>query len=424
MNAVSKISAFPPTVQPGLPQLRILPTGWSREPIGRHIREVRRPVFMIDTEVYQLVTAKRARGGIVPREKLSGREISVKSQFRIEEGDFLISKRQIVHGACGLVPRELDGAIVSNEYGVLRARPSMDSRFLSYLSHSIYFQQTCFHSAIGVHIEKMIFKLDKWLEREFALPPLPEQKKIAEILSTWDKAIETTAKLLANAEAQKRSLMQQLLTGKRRLKGFERSEWREVRLRDIARVIVSNVDKKSSSDELPVRLCNYTDVYKRDFILPTQKFMEATATAEQVRKFRLKVDDVIITKDSETADDIAMPTYVAETANDLICGYHLAIIRPGKDADGRFLKFIFELPHTRHYFGTRANGAIRYGLTIDGIERAEIRVPPIEEQKRIAAVLVAAEETISDHRREIRLLKTAKASLMQQLLTGRRRVTL
>lgn len=253
-------------------------------------------------------------------------------------------------------------------------------------------------------------------------PPLSEQKKIAEILSTWDKAIETTEKLLANAEAQKRALMQQLLTGKRRQKGFG-AEWRVGHLRDFAEVIVSNVDKKSSPDELPVRLCNYTDVYKRDFIAPTQKFMEATATREQIRKFGLKAGDVVITKDSETAEDIAMPTYVAAAADDLVCSYHLAIIRPHQNTVGQYLKFFFELPQTRYYFGTRANGAIRYGLTIDGIESARIRLPPtVNEQKEIASILVDAEVMIFGHRRQIELLQMQKSALMQQLLTGVRRV--
>ncbi|NJM34964.1 MAG: hypothetical protein HC850_09975 [Rhodomicrobium sp.] len=70
------------------------------------------------------------------------------------------------------------------------------------------------------------------LSTKIFLPPLPEQKKIADILSTWDKAIKTIGKLLANAEAHKRALMQQLLTGKRRLPGFEGREWRPIKLGD------------------------------------------------------------------------------------------------------------------------------------------------------------------------------------------------
>lgn len=151
--------------------------------------------------------------------------------------------------------------------------------------------------------------------------------------------------------------------------------------------------------------------------------MEATATTQQIKKFGLRIGDVIITKDSETADDIAMPTYVAETAPDLVCGYHLAIIRAGSDADGGFLKHHFELPHTRYYFGTRANGAIRFGLTIDGIEGAKVQLPPIEEQRRIASVIGQAEADVAAIAADITKLRTEKKALMQQLLTGKRRVT-
>ena len=256
------------------------------------------------------------------------------------------------------------------------------------------------------------------------LPPLPEQRKIADILSTWDQAIEKTEALLSNARTQKRALMQQLLTGKRRFPAFEGQPWKEVRLGDVTTIIVSNVDKKSKDGEKPVRLCNYTDVYKRDTINPNQDFMEATATAPQIKKFGLRVGDVIITKDSETADDIAMPTYVAETAADLVCGYHLAIVRAGSEADGRFMKHYFELPHTRYYFGTRANGAIRFGLTIDGIEGANVQLPPIEEQRRIASVIERAEADIAAIAADITKLRTEKKALMQQLLTGKRRVVI
>lgn len=83
-----------------------------------------------------------------------------------------------------------------------------------------------------------------------------------------------------------------------------------VRLKHVAHVAVSNVDKKSVEGELPVRLCNYTDVYHHDRITERLHFMTATASAEQVRDFRLRPGDVLITKDSETPDDIAVPALV------------------------------------------------------------------------------------------------------------------
>jgi len=214
MTEISRASAYPKSVQPGLPRLGITPPGWSCGPLSAHLYEEIRPLKLADDEIYDLVTVKRSRGGVVLRERLNGKKIAVKSQFRLEAGDFLISKRQIVHGACGIVPPELSGAIVSNEYAVLRAHPSLDLQFLNCLAHSIYFQQTCFHSSIGVHVEKMIFKLEEWLKWDFNLPPPNEQRRIAEILSTWDGAIETVEAKLAALRQEKAALMQQLLTGK------------------------------------------------------------------------------------------------------------------------------------------------------------------------------------------------------------------
>jgi type I restriction enzyme, S subunit len=150
---------YPPSVQHGKPRLASSKNGWTRVSIGDLVKEASRPVEMKDDEIYTLVTAKRSRGGIVKREDLSGKDIAVKSQFYVKEGDFLISKRQIVHGACGFVPKELDCAIVSNEYLVLNFTDKIIPQFWEFLSHTIYFQQVCFHSSIGVHVEKMLFRV-------------------------------------------------------------------------------------------------------------------------------------------------------------------------------------------------------------------------------------------------------------------------
>ena len=253
------------------------------------------------------------------------------------------------------------------------------------------------------------------------LPPLAEQRRIAEILSTWDGAIETVENLIANARAQKKALMQSLLTGNKRLPGFP-GEWATVTLDKAAQIIVSNVDKKSVATERAVRLCNYMDVYRSDRIDADMDFMAATAVDAQIRKFGLRVGDVLITKDSETPDDIAIPSFVGSTAPDLVCGYHLAIIRPRNGTDGQFLKFYFEHPHTRHFFSSRANGATRFGLTIDAIQTAPIALPSFAEQQRIGEVICAAELEIARLNPIAASLRREKSALMQQLLTGKRRV--
>lgn len=208
---------FPASVQPGIPSLPPAPEGWRRIQLRDHLREVRRPVALEDDAPYRLVTVKRSRGGVELREVLRGAEVKTPSQFYVHANDFLISKRQIVHGACGIVPPELDGAVVSNEYAVLNSDGEIDLRFLRYLSESRYFQQTCFHSSKGVHVEKMIFKTDHWLNWPFNIPPLAKQQHIVRVLDTASQEVAAIAAQVAVLRREKAALMAQLLTGKRRV---------------------------------------------------------------------------------------------------------------------------------------------------------------------------------------------------------------
>lgn len=199
--------------------------------------------------------------------------------------------------------------------------------------------------------------------------------------------------------------------------------WQEVRLDEVAEIIISNVDKKSKPGEKSVQLCNYLDVYNNNAVHTNMPFMTATATDMQIQKFGLRVGDVVITKDSETPDDIAVSTFVESAAENLVCGYHLAIIRTNQYVDGHFLKYCFDLPQVQHYFGSRANGATRFGLTKQSIEHAIFKLPKLNEQRRIVEILKTWDEEIE----EIDVLRVAwisqKQGLMQVLLTGKCRFT-
>src|SRR6266540_110315 len=119
---------------PGIPRLSPCPPGWSQARFSDLVEIIERSVALVPDQEYTLVVAKRARGGIVIRGKRLGREIRTKAQYEIRVGDFLISRRQIVHGACGVVPPELDGAIVSSEYTVLRPNKRLLVPFLDLLA--------------------------------------------------------------------------------------------------------------------------------------------------------------------------------------------------------------------------------------------------------------------------------------------------
>lgn len=164
--------------------------------------------------------------------------------------------------------------------------------------------------------------------------------------------------------------------------------WEAKPLRSTANYVVSNVDKVPSEDEIPVRLCNYTDVYNNEFITQSLDFMQATATEEEIEKFGLRVGDVAITKDSESWDDIGVPALVRETASDLVCGYHLALIRPFKQKlDGAFLFRCLQAKPIRVQLELAANGVTRFGIPKSEIGAMALPVPPLPQQRVIAAYL-------------------------------------
>lgn len=201
----------------GIPKLESCPQGWRMVKLQELLSLAQRPVRLQRNHTYKLVTAKRYRAGIVPREELRGGQIKTTTQFEAKAGDFLISRRQIVHGACGLVPASLDGAIVSNEYSCLRISGELDPTFFEYLTHTKYMQRTFYQSSVGVTVEKMIFRIEHWLRYGIHLPPLAEQKRIVALLAAVDREIILLDSLEKALAEQKKGLMQKLLTGQIRV---------------------------------------------------------------------------------------------------------------------------------------------------------------------------------------------------------------
>ena len=194
------------------------------------------------------------------------------------------------------------------------------------------------------------------------------------------------------------------------------SNWTVRPLRSVAEYTVSSVDKIAADDELPVRLCNYTDVYNNEAIHLGMEFMAGTATQAEIERFGLAIGDVLITKDSESWDDIAVPALVTETADDLVCGYHLAIIRPIREKLlGAFLLRCLQSKTLRVQLELGANGITRFGIPKNAIGSMALPVPPTEVQKAIARFL--------DHETsDIDALIAAKERLLGLMAEKRRAV--
>jgi type I restriction enzyme S subunit len=160
---------------------------------------------------------------------------------------------------------------------------------------------------------------------------------------------------------------------------------RFVKLRHLASIAISNVDKKSMDGEIPVRLCNYTDVYYNGHITNSIPFMEATATPDQLRSFQIHAGDILLTKDSETPDDIAIPSLVDGDLPGVVCGYHLALVRPHPAlVDPRYLYWALASVGVRAQSSANATGITRFGLRQDLLGGIFVPVHEITEQRLIA----------------------------------------
>lgn len=217
----------------------IYPRDWASKKIGQWLKLAERSIVLQDEEEYQLVTIRRGFGGVDSRGSFLGKNVLVKNYFIVKTGDFIISKRQIAHGACGIVPPELDGAVVSNEYNVFLPQDGTNIQMFNLMMQLPHYKRLFYLMSDGVHIEKLLFKTQDWMKRTLAMPLLKEQKKIAEILSTQDKAIELQGRKIEELKRFKKGCLEKMFPRKgqkvpeTRFPGFT-GDWEQRKVSTIA----------------------------------------------------------------------------------------------------------------------------------------------------------------------------------------------
>ena len=181
---------------------------WEQRNLGELLTEVKRPIKMKDDECYELVTVKRRNEGIVSRGIFRGKDVLVKSQFQIKTGDYLISKRQVVHGANGIVPSHLNNAIVSNEYLVSIGNKNITTDFLTIISRLPSMYRKFFLSSYGIDIEKLVFNVEDWKKRTIRVPGVSEQNQISIFYKQIDSTIALHQRKLTLIEQLKQTYLQ------------------------------------------------------------------------------------------------------------------------------------------------------------------------------------------------------------------------
>ena len=175
-------------------------------------------------------------------------------------------------------------------------------------------------------------------------------------------------------------------------------ELKKYKLADIAKIEISGVDKKTIEGETPVRLCNFVDVYYNWAITKekAKAFMVASAKQTEIDKCSIGKGMVAITKDSETRDDIGIATYIADDFEDVLLGYHCALITPNPAiVDGKYLNAFMHTRYIQKYFENNASGSgQRYTLSNDTISNIPVLLPSIEEQHIIGKLLADLDRKI------------------------------
>ena len=195
--------------------------GWKPTRMAEVLKRVFRPIEIEQSESLSLVSIRRRSGGLFRRPEVVASEYRTQDLHAIRAGDFLISKRQVVHGAWAIVEPEFDGTLVSKEYAIFvnHAPEKLDMRFFAWLAKTPRMLRLARVSSTGVHIEKLIFDPDVFLREQIRIPSdIKEQAGIAAVLDTADAELRFLRSKREAVDQQKRGLMQKLLAGKVRVR--------------------------------------------------------------------------------------------------------------------------------------------------------------------------------------------------------------
>ena len=257
---------------------------------------------------------------------------------------------------------------------------------------------------------------------KLAVPPMEEQRKIAEILGVWDEAIEKQSRLIEKLELRKRGLMQRLFAGRMRIHGFN-TPWQKVKLGEIGTTYNGLTGKsKDDFESGNAKFVPYINVFSNEKIDINNLGCVKVDSGENQNK--VKFGDIFFTVSSETPDEVGMASVLLEDVgntylNSFCFGYRLndfEVLNPV------FASYILRGDKFRKSIITLAQGSTRFNISKSEVMKLRIELPSLSEQKAIAEVLTVADNEIATHRKKLAALRLQKCGLMQQLLTGKTRV--
>ncbi|PGE66900.1 restriction endonuclease subunit S [Bacillus toyonensis] len=382
--------------------------------IGDILEFFSRKCVLEDDKKYQLVTVKRRNEGIVDRGIFKGEEIKTPTQFYLKAGDFLISKRQIVHGACEIVPEKFDGAIVSNEYSIIRGKKDIIlTEYFNMLSKTPKMKNHYFLSSYGVDIEKMVFNVELWKKGIVYLPSVAEQQKIVNVYAKLNKKVRLQQKKIDLLQEQKKGFLQKMFPKagetqpEMRFEGFM-GDWEERKLKDIVKwskgsnLPKSVLNESKEGDEV----IHYADLYKfspvvsyvihwsdsgQGTVIPDNSLLFPMSDVTPVGLARTST----ITKSGVKAGSDTLIGMIDEKHNSQFISYQI-------NANSQKIIPLVTGTTVRH-------------ISAKALDTLDIMITSQEEQVKISTFFKQLDDTIAFHQQKLDLYKEQKKGFMQQL---------
>lgn len=346
------------------------------------------------------------------------------SKTELREGDLLTVQSGHI-GTTAVVPKELDGANCHALIVMRLLKNKVNPYFLSYYMNSHIGRARM----RGLEVGSTIYHINTKDLKKFRviLPPLTEQQKIAQIISAWDKAIEKLEALIAAKQKRKKALMQQLLTGKQRFPEFE-GEWKEYKLADVVDKnkkwsftggpFGSNL-KAQDYAENGVRIIQLQNIGDGRF-LDNYKIYTSDKKADALLSCNIYPGEIIISK---MGDPVARACFIPDSSKRFLMASDGIRLSVNEDEFNK--KFILDSINFK-IFRKKAieasNGSTRQRIGLDNLRNLTLLAPELTEQTAIANLFQAADNEIATHQKQLAALKQQKTGLMQQLLTGKKRV--
>ncbi len=374
--------------------LQGLESGVSVNGVERPLMDGELGVLKVSAVSYGVFNRKAIKVIELPKEQQRAKVHPKKGQIIISR-----SNTEELVGASAYIEDDFDHLYLPDKLWQTVPKPNSDMKWLSYVLSSEHSRYTLSNLATGTSGSMKNITKGELLGLKIGIPPITEQRKIAKILGTWDKTISTTERLIDNSKQQKKALMQQLLTGKKRLlndsgKPFK-GEWKEVNLGEISSITTGSSNREDSSLD-----AQYAFFDRSEDIRTSSRYLfdtEAVIVAGEGQDF--------VPKYFKGKFDLHQRTYAIMNFDGCV---------------GRFM--FYYIGYFRYYFLAQAVGSTVKSLRLPMFQKMPIKMPSELEQQKITSVLTNAEQEIDLLGKQLADLKQEKKALMQKLLTGKRRV--